>query len=82
VVAVGAFAVTTSAVAWFLVKKTVGLRVSEEEEYTGLDVAEIGIEAYSPDSTASLSMGGGAEPAAAAAAAGAAVAPKTALEGG
>ena len=31
---------------WFLIKKVVGIRVSEEEEYTGLDIGECGLEAY------------------------------------
>ncbi|WKE66124.1 ammonium transporter [Gallaecimonas kandeliae] len=36
----------TSFVVWFLLKKVVGLRVSEEEEYEGVDMAECGMEAY------------------------------------
>ena len=35
---------------WYVLKLTVGLRVSEEEEYQGVDVAECGLEAY-PDFT-------------------------------
>jgi len=31
---------------WFLIKKVVGIRVGEEEEYTGLDIGECGLEAY------------------------------------
>lgn len=31
---------------WFIIKATMGIRVSEEEEYTGVDIAECGIEAY------------------------------------
>ncbi|MFK8015284.1 MAG: ammonium transporter [Gammaproteobacteria bacterium] len=31
---------------WFIIKKTLGIRVSEEEEYNGVDVHECGIEAY------------------------------------
>jgi Amt family ammonium transporter len=31
---------------WFLLKKTVGIRVSEEEEYEGVDIGECGLEAY------------------------------------
>jgi Amt family ammonium transporter len=34
-------------VMFFLIKKTIGLRVSEEEELRGLDVGEHGMEAYS-----------------------------------
>jgi len=36
----------TSLIAWFIVKAIVGLRVSEEEEYEGVDLAECGMEAY------------------------------------
>ena len=36
----------TSAVAFFLIKMVIGLRVSEEEEYEGVDVSECGMEAY------------------------------------
>jgi Amt family ammonium transporter len=36
----------TSFVIWFLLKKTVGIRVSEEEEYEGVDIGECGLEAY------------------------------------
>jgi len=31
---------------WFVVKMVMGIRVSEEEEYEGLDVGECGLEAY------------------------------------
>ena len=31
---------------WFLIKKVVGIRVGEEEEYIGLDIGECGLEAY------------------------------------
>ncbi|TYO97710.1 ammonium transporter [Geothermobacter ehrlichii] len=48
VVATGAFVVVTTAAAWLLLKVTVGIRVSEEEEMLGCDVTEIGMEAY-PD---------------------------------
>src|SRR5690606_1775205 len=33
-------------VAWFAVKMIVGLRVSEQEEYEGVDIGECGLEAY------------------------------------
>jgi Amt family ammonium transporter len=36
----------TSFVAWFLIKKTMGIRVTEQEEYEGVDVSECGMEAY------------------------------------
>ncbi|MDX1515451.1 MAG: ammonium transporter [Woeseiaceae bacterium] len=31
---------------WFAIKKTIGIRVSEEEEYEGVDLSECGLEAY------------------------------------
>ena len=31
---------------WFVLKKTIGIRVSEEEEYEGVDLSECGLEAY------------------------------------
>ena len=46
VVSIGAFAVIASAIGWMLLKFTVGIRVSEEEELNGLDKSELGIEAY------------------------------------
>lgn len=36
----------SSLVAWFIIKMIMGLRVSEEEEYEGVDLAECGMEAY------------------------------------
>jgi len=36
----------TSLIVWFVIKKTVGIRVSEEEEYEGVDISECGLEAY------------------------------------
>ena len=43
---VGAFVTVTSALVWFVLKATVGLRVSEEAEIMGLDRSELGMEAY------------------------------------
>lgn len=37
---------------WVLLKATIGIRVSEEEEYEGLDIGECGMEAY-PEFTSS-----------------------------
>jgi Amt family ammonium transporter len=42
----------TSLVTWLVIKTVMGIRVSEEEEYTGLDIGECGLEAY-PEFTAS-----------------------------
>ncbi len=36
----------TSLIVWFILKKTIGIRVSEEEEYEGVDIGECGLEAY------------------------------------
>ncbi|MBU0725729.1 MAG: ammonium transporter [Alphaproteobacteria bacterium] len=46
VVAIGAFMIVTSAVLWLILKYTVGIRVSEEEEVMGQDKVELGMEAY------------------------------------
>jgi Amt family ammonium transporter len=35
-----------SLVTWFILKVTVGIRVSEEEEFEGVDIGECGLEAY------------------------------------
>jgi ammonium transporter, Amt family len=48
VVTVGIFVFAISAIVWLILKATVGLRVSEEEEIEGLDIGEHGISAY-PD---------------------------------
>lgn len=48
IVAVGAFVFTSSLLVWYLIKKTIGIRVSEEEEIAGLDIGEHGNIAY-PD---------------------------------
>ncbi|MBB2183388.1 ammonium transporter [Lachnospiraceae bacterium MD1] len=46
VVTVGAFVLVASAIAWLLIKATIGLRVSVKEELNGLDIGEHGNEAY------------------------------------
>ena len=46
ILVVGAFTVATSGALWFILKATVGIRVSEEAEIMGLDVTELGMEAY------------------------------------
>ena len=43
---VGAFVFGVSAVVWLILKTTIGIRVNEEDEINGLDVAELGMEAY------------------------------------
>lgn len=46
--AVGAFVFVTSLLVWYLIKNTLGIRVSSEEEIVGLDIGEHGNIAY-PD---------------------------------
>jgi len=46
VVACGAYVLVVSGLAWIIIKATIGLRVSEQEEKEGLDVGEHGHEAY------------------------------------
>ena len=46
IVVVGIFVVVTSAIVWYILKVTMGIRVGEEEEINGLDMAELGMEAY------------------------------------
>lgn len=48
IVAVGMFVFVSSALVWLLLKKTIGIRVSLEEEIQGLDIGEHGNRAY-PD---------------------------------
>ena len=36
----------SSTAVWYILKATMGIRVSEEEEFTGVDIAECGMEAY------------------------------------
>ena len=46
VASVGIFVFVTSAVLWGILKMTIGLRPTEEEEVMGLDLVDIGVEAY------------------------------------
>ncbi|MEE4012948.1 ammonium transporter [Roseibium sp. FZY0029] len=46
IVSIGVFTLVVSSVIWFVLKATMGIRVSEEEEALGLDKVEIGVEAY------------------------------------
>ncbi|UWQ80004.1 ammonium transporter [Leisingera sp. S132] len=43
---VGVFTVAASAVVWIILRATTGIRVDEEDEVNGLDMAELGMEAY------------------------------------
>ena len=46
IVSIFAWVFVTSFIVWFVIKKIVGIRVSEEEEYEGVDISECGLEAY------------------------------------
>ena len=46
VISIGAFIFCTSGLIWLVMAKTMGIRVSLEDEILGLDKAEIGVEAY------------------------------------
>jgi Amt family ammonium transporter len=46
IIIIGSFVFTISFIIWYILNKTIGIRVDEEEEIEGLDVAEIGLEAY------------------------------------
>ena len=48
IVVVGVFTFVISGAAWIILNAILGIRVSEEDEITGLDTAELGMEAY-PD---------------------------------
>ena len=48
IIAVGVFTFASSALVWILLKKTIGIRVTLEEEIQGLDIGEHGNSAY-PD---------------------------------
>jgi Amt family ammonium transporter len=45
-VAIGAFTFIVSGIVWLILKATMGIRVTEEDEINGLDMAELGMEAY------------------------------------
>jgi ammonium transporter, Amt family len=49
IAAVGAFTFVGSLILWFVIKSTLGLRVSPEDEAIGLDMSEMGMEAYPGD---------------------------------
>ncbi len=46
VVSISAWVFIASFIVWFVLKKVVGIRVSEEDEYEGVDLSECGLEAY------------------------------------
>lgn len=46
IVAYGVFTFVIALVLWFILKAVVGIRVNEEDEINGLDMSELGMEAY------------------------------------
>ncbi|WP_170399364.1 MULTISPECIES: ammonium transporter [Ruegeria] len=46
IIAYGVFTFVGALILWMILKATVGIRVSEEDEINGLDMAELGMEAY------------------------------------
>lgn len=46
IILIGLFVFVASFIVWFVIKKTLGLRVGAQEEYEGLDIHETGLEAY------------------------------------
>ena len=46
IVIVGAFTFVVSGVVWYIIKSTLGIRVSESDEIAGLDKSELGMESY------------------------------------
>ena len=46
IVAIFAWVFVTSFVVWLVIKMITGIRVSEQEEYEGVDIGECGLEAY------------------------------------
>ncbi|NJN76726.1 MAG: ammonium transporter [Synechococcaceae cyanobacterium RL_1_2] len=47
VLSVGGFTVAFSFILWLILQNTIGIRVTEKEEFEGLDIGEHGMEAYS-----------------------------------
>ncbi|HCY56376.1 MAG TPA: ammonium transporter, partial [Oceanicaulis sp.] len=56
IIAVGIFVIVLSSIFWLLLKYTIGIRASEEDEVNGLDKAELGLEAYPEFGQGSKSM--------------------------
>ncbi|OCW57481.1 ammonium transporter [Hoeflea olei] len=46
IASIGVFTFVTSGILWLVLKSTVGVRASEEQEMMGMDMAEVGVEAY------------------------------------
>jgi len=46
ILAIAVFVIISSSIVWLVLKYTIGIRVSEEDEAIGLDMVELGLEAY------------------------------------
>ena len=46
IIAIGAFTIVTSAIAWYALKIIMGVRADDQSELDGLDMSENGLEAY------------------------------------
>ena len=60
--ATAVYVLVASSIVWLALKHTIGIRCSEEDEYRGLDVSEIGMEAYPDFQTVHLGGMGGPAP--------------------
>ncbi|MFG6176190.1 ammonium transporter [Halomonas sp. THAF12] len=58
IVGIFAWVFAASLVVWLIIKAIMGVRVSEEEEYEGVDLAECGLEAYPEFTTSKVHSGG------------------------
>lgn len=54
VLAVGATVFVSSAILWYAIKVTMGMRVTDEEEHLGLDITEMRMRAYPADDIAGV----------------------------
>ena len=44
--AIGAFTFLASLIVWSVLKATIGIRITEDDEHAGIDQVELGMEAY------------------------------------
>ncbi|MEO1182621.1 MAG: ammonium transporter, partial [Cyanobacteria bacterium J06636_28] len=58
ILSIGLFTVVATSIFWLVLKSTLGIRVSPEEEMKGLDIGEHGMEAYSGFLKDTSDMGG------------------------
>ena len=52
IAAIFTFVFVASLIVWLIIKAIIGIRVTEEEEYEGMDLVDCGMEAY-PEFTSS-----------------------------